>query len=108
MEALPDDVLWYIYKKYWSLHVLDELSTRQEFLWRNPSKQLQDLCTHDKGSIQFGANDLWEMIEDHNLILLDGCLRGECLNCKAYKWPCDNMAVYGFKKPSLTGIWGDI
>ena len=45
MEALPEDVLWYIYKKYWSLHVLDELVTSEDFLWRNPSKQLQDLVT---------------------------------------------------------------
>jgi len=108
MEALPDDVLWYIYKKYWSLHVLDELVTSEDFLWRNPSKQLQDLVTCDKGSIQFGANDLWEMLDDHNLILLDDCLHGECPNCEAYCWPCANMAEYGFGNPDIAGIWGEI
>lgn len=108
MESLPDDILWYIYKKYWSLHVLDELSNREEFLWRNPSKQLQDLCTCDKGSIQFGSNDLWEMIEDHHLILLDDCLHGKCPNCKSYHWPCANMAEYGFGSIDIAGIWGGI
>jgi len=106
MEALPEDILWFIYKKYWSVHVIPELSQSQRFIWKNPSENLKTLCSCDKGSIQFGSNDLWEMLEDHYLLLLDDCLHGECPNCKHYGWPCVNMATYGFENDQMSGIWG--
>jgi len=106
MNALPEDVMWFIYKKYWSIHVIDELLRGQTFTWKNPSENLKKLCSCDRGSIQFGYNDLWEILEDEELLLLGECLHGTCANCQEYGWPCANLATYGFENEGLTGLWG--
>lgn len=106
MNPLNEDVMWYIYRTYWGVHVMKELIQTQTFLWREPSENLKNLCSKDPGCIQFGYNDLWEMIDDEFAIPLDECLHGECANCQTYGWPCANMATYGFKNEGLEGLWG--
>jgi len=101
---LPDDIQWLIWKIYFSKNVLKELQVEYDFVWRNPSDNLIDLCK-DVGCIQQGHHELEEMIEDHNMWAYDHCCEIKCDNCIIYGFPCANLAHYGFENMRLDGLW---
>ena len=103
--ALNEDVVWYIWKIYNTNHVLDELMKTYDSVWRDPSLHLQCLVCDDMGSLQHKHNDLWEMIEDHNMHFYNECIDEKCPNCQVYGFPCANLAAYGFENEKLGSIW---
>lgn len=104
MEALPNDIQWFIWKTFYTKFVVPKIVCDREFLWENPSDNLMDLCK-DKGCIQQGHHELCEMIEDHNLWVYYDCTVNKCANCQAYGFPCDNLALYGFENGRIAGQW---
>ena len=102
--ALPEDLLWVIWKTYNSSFVMKELVSSQKFVWENPSARLIALCK-DKGCIQQGHSGLEDMIEDENMWAWKVCTEGACLNCKDHGFPCANLAWYGFRNDFIEGLW---
>jgi len=104
LQNLPNDIQWLIWKVFYSNNVIGELHDRQDFIWRNPSENLKNLCK-DKGCIQQRYHELEEMIEDHNMWAWKDCTEDKCLNCKAFGFPCANLAWHGFQNYFIEGLW---
>lgn len=104
MEVFPHDIQWYIWKTYFSKFIVKEIINSFDFVWRNPSDRLVDICK-DVGTVQQGHTELEEMIEDHNMEYWHGCVNGHCPNCDDYGFPCTNLAVYGFNNDKLDCLW---
>jgi hypothetical protein len=104
LQNLPNDIQWFIWKIFYTKNVIEELHARQDFIWRNPSENLKNLCK-DKGCIQQGYHCLEEMIEDHNMWAWDHCQEIKCENCKHQGFPCANLAWYGFQNDFIEGLW---
>lgn len=102
---LNEDVIWYIWKLYNTHHVLEELVRNPKHIWKNPSETLIELTCNDVGALQHNHNDLWEMVEDHNLHYYYDCVSSKCLNCQEYGFPCANLSYYGFNNDDITSIW---
>lgn len=104
MRNLPGDIQWEINKKYFSSFVVPVIIKQHHFIWEDPSDRIIKLCK-DIGTIQQGHHELEELIEDHNRWALYICTSVHCLNCKFHKFPCRNLATYGFKNKKLWGLW---
>jgi len=104
MEALPDDIQWFIWRTFYSNFIVPKIIRDNEFIWENPSENLLDMC-NDNGCIQQGYHELCEMIEDHNLWVYYDCTVNKCANCQTYGFPCDNLAMYGFENGNLARQW---
>ena len=101
---LPDDIQWLINKKYFSSFVVPNIIKQHKSIWENPSDEIIALC-RDTGTIQQGHHELEELIEDHNMWAFDVCTSIHCLNCKFHKFPCKNLAHFGFNNTKLCGLW---
>lgn len=101
---IPEDIYIIIYKKLFSQTVLIELIDSYDFIWRNPSNSLIDLCD-DIGTIQQGYHELEDMIIDENMWAYKSCIENQCENCSTYGFPCSNLAYYGFNNIKLECLW---
>ena len=104
MDTLPNDVQWFIWKTYYSKCVLNSICSSVDFVWRNPSDRLIELCK-DIGTIQQGYTEIQEMIEDHNMCCWYDCIHSKCQNCEDYGFPCTNLAMLGFNNNRLDCLW---
>ena len=104
LNQLPEDILIIIWKKVYSQTVVPEVIQSFEFVWRDPSDRLIELC-NDTGTIQQGHHCLEDMIEDHNMWCFENCVENSCDNCVHYGFPCSNLAFYGFENPKLDCLW---
>ena len=83
---------------------MKELIDTSDFVWRNPSDDIKELC-QDIGCIQQGHHNLEDMIEDHNMWVFKECCESKCPNCEHYGFPCGNLAVHGFQNMDISEIW---
>src|SRR6056300_523882 len=104
METLPNDVQYLIWRSYYSKFVLTHIINCFDFVWRNPSDRLLELCK-DIGTIQQGHIEIYEMIEDHNMRCWYECVNNKCRNCEEYGFPCTNLAIHGFNNVRLDCLW---
>lgn len=104
MEALPEDIQWYIWRIVFKQNVVPDILTNHKFIWEDPSDQLLDLC-RDPGCIQQGHSELEEMIEDQNMWCWEVCVHEQCDNCRVHGFPCLNLAAYGFENSKIAGHW---
>ena len=104
MKNLPEDIHWLINKKYFSSYVSPLIIKKYNSIWDNPSDRIIELCK-DVGTIQQGHHELEELIEDHNMWAFELCISNQCLNCKFHKFPCKNLADFGFNNTKLWGLW---
>jgi hypothetical protein len=105
MESLPEDILAVIWKKIYSQTVVCEILQKYDFVWREPSDRLINLCK-DSGTIQQNHHGLEDMIEDdHNMWAYNACIGSQCANCVHYGFPCSNLALYGFNNSKLDCLW---
>ena len=101
---LPEEIQWLINKKYFSSFVIPTIIKQHHSVWEDPSDRIIALCK-DIGTIQQGHHELEELIEDHNMWAWEICTSVHCLNCKFHKFPCKNLANFGFKNDKLWGLW---
>jgi hypothetical protein len=80
------------------LKELEEFATHT--LWYYPSEQLRSYCL-DSGCYQRGYTDLYELIEDHNLMLTSS----HCDDCKIYNFPCAECCSIMFNDQISQNIW---
>lgn len=105
ISPLPEDIQWYIWRIYVKEHLARDLINSYEFIWHEPSERLKSLVAHDKGSIQHGAHELADMIDDEDMWAYKICVGGKCENCVSYGFPCLNLSCYGFRNDKLTGVF---
>lgn len=86
MHFIPEDVQNYIYKLFFSTHILPFIKTfnQDRWMWRC-TNQKKELCT-ERGAIQLGYtnNDGWSFIYLKNFLLCTDCTYNArcCNNCK--------------------------
>lgn len=104
MLDLPEGCQYLIWKSFNSKYVLDELVTKADFVWRNPSLRLVRLCK-DPGCLQLGHSELEDMIEDDRMWAWNNCTKRACDNCRFYGFPCLNLAHYGFNNGNIPFVF---
>ena len=104
LRNLPEDLQWYIWRKYFQQHVISDFYGKFRHSWQCPSDRLLDLC-RDKGCIQQGHSELEDLVEDENMWCWNSCVSGKCENCAHYGFPCHNLAEYGMEIPRLGCHW---
>ena len=106
MYSLPDDIQWYIWKMLYSQTVVNDIVSKHESVWDDPSDRLLDLCK-DPGcmTMSYAKDELRDLIEDENMWCWHACVDSDCANCRSYGFPCDNLAMYGFQDMKLARQW---
>ena len=107
--TLPEDVIKSIFRKYFDVHVLDEL-LRSGIVgiskWYDASDLLKTRASEDNGCIQHGYTEFDEFIEDHNIHMYTlWCVREKCISCETFKFPCMNCHYYAFDGQIPCELW---